>query len=45
VKGSDSESESEPFEDDKEDYNANDFFDDFKMNAEDELALEMFENK
>jgi essential nuclear protein 1 len=45
MKGSDSESDSEQIEDDKEEYNANDFFDDLKMNEEDERALEMFQNK
>ena len=44
-KGSDSESESEQFEDEKEEYNSNDFFDDLKMNEDDERALQMFQNK
>lgn len=42
---SDSESESEQFNDGKEDYNEHDFFDDLKMNADDERALQMFQNK
>ena len=42
---SDSESETEQFNDGKEDYNENDFFDDLKMSKEDERALEMFQNK
>lgn len=45
LKGSDSESDSEQFEDGKEEYNENDFFDDLKMNEEDERALQMFQNK
>lgn len=42
---SDSESDSEQFDDNKEEYNEHDFFDDLKMNAEDEQALQMFQNK
>lgn len=42
----DSESDSEPEQDGgKEDYNEHDFFDDLKMNAEDERALQMFQNR
>lgn len=42
---SDSEPESEQFNDRKDEYNADDFFDDLKMNKEDEQALQMFQNK
>lgn len=42
---SDSESDSEQFDDNKEEYNEHDFFDDLKMNAEDEQALQMFQHK
>lgn len=45
MRGSDSESDSEQFDDGKEEYNENDFFDDLKMNEEDERALTMFQNK
>lgn len=45
MKGSDSESEAEQFDDNNEEYNENDFFDDLKMNEEDERALAMFQNK
>lgn len=39
-------SEPEQFDnDDKEEYTEHDFFDDLKMNDEDERALEMFQNK
>ena len=42
----DSESDTDQAEDDgKEEYNEHDFFDDLKMNAEDEQALQMFQNK
>lgn len=41
-----SDGEDEKFDDDgREDYNENDFFDDLKINDEDEKALEMFQNK
>lgn len=42
---SDSDEESEQFNDGKEEYEENDFFDDLKMNKEDEQALQMFQNK
>lgn len=45
MRGSDSESEPEHFDDGKDEYNENDFFDDLKMNEEDERALQMFQNK
>lgn len=45
VQDSDSDSETEQFNDGKEEYNENDFFDDLKMNREDEQALQMFQNK
>lgn len=45
VQESDSESDHEPFDDDKEDYNEHDFFDELKMNKEDEQAFQMFQNK
>lgn len=41
---SDSDSDHE-LDDGKEDYNEHDFFDDLKMNPEDEQALQMFQNK
>lgn len=42
---SDSESDSEQFDGNKDEYDEHDFFDDLKMNAEDEQALQMFQNK
>jgi essential nuclear protein 1 len=41
---SESESDNEP-DDGKDDYNERDFFDELKMNPEDEQALRMFQNK
>lgn len=44
--GSDDDSEDEKFDDDgREEYTENDFFDDLKINDEDEKALEMFQNR
>jgi essential nuclear protein 1 len=37
--------EDEQFDDGKEEYTEHDFFDDLRMNDEDEKALEMFQNK
>lgn len=46
MRGSDNDdSETEDADDGKEEYNEHDFFDDLKMNAEDEHALMMFQNK
>jgi essential nuclear protein 1 len=45
MKGSDSESDSEQMGDGRDEYNENDFFDDLKMNEDDERALQMFQNK
>lgn len=45
VQYSDSDSDAEQFNDGKEEYNEHDFFDDLKMNQEDEQALQMFQNK
>lgn len=44
--GESEEEEEEQFQDDgREEYTEHDFFDDLKMNDEDERALEMFQNK
>lgn len=45
LRDSDSDSDTEQFDGGKEDYNEHDFFDDLKMNREDELAMQMFQNK
>jgi essential nuclear protein 1 len=46
AKDSDDESEEEKFDDDdKDEYTEHDFFDDLKINDEDEKALEMFQNR
>lgn len=45
IRGSDSESDTEQGDEGKDDYNPNDFFDDLKMNADDEQAFQMFQNK
>ncbi|KAG5681430.1 hypothetical protein PVAND_010867 [Polypedilum vanderplanki] len=46
TKDSDESDEGEQFDDDeKEEYTEHDFFDDLKINDEDEKALEMFQNK
>lgn len=42
---SDSDSDVGPADDDKDEYSQQDFFDDLKMNEDDERALEMFQNK
>lgn len=44
VRGSDSDSDSE-IVDVKEEYNERDFYDELKINQEDEQALQMFQNK
>lgn len=44
MRGDSDESDSDA-DDGKEDYNEHDFFDDLKMNPEDEQALKMFQNK
>lgn len=43
--GSDESEEEEQLEDDREEYTEHDFFDDLKINDEDERALQMFQNK
>lgn len=45
IRGSDSESDSEQIDETKEEYNERDFFDELKINEEDEQALQMFQNK
>lgn len=45
IRDSDSDSDSEQIDDVKEEYNERDFFDELKINEEDEQALQMFQNK
>lgn len=42
---SDNDSDSEQIDDVKEEYNGQDFFDELKINEEDEQALQMFQNR
>lgn len=45
IRDGDSDSDSEQIDDVKEEYNERDFFDELKINEEDEQALQMFQNK